>query len=342
MRLCDRPIEDEDLFNLLSSGAGSIVHAVLYMVPSTGTCSSLGPYPWDFSINASPGPDSADIRCIQSLQELTNVIPLLARADELPSEALTLSKDRFVNMLSDQGLDWFSFTEAGSALNTSSVYAVSSAIQQLDCHTTDASIHMSFEILRSHVPTDLEELIGRIFSLDGSSWLRYSAALKSVSWRRRQLLESTSQFALTSRSLTTYGALVPHTGTNLYFERRQWGQIELLSWAESLQQSLRAERCHRWPPAVGANRGLDMRVAKADRYTDLDREQIDAEPANANHQDPLGLLELGSRIKHGGRLALELMSSLGVFGCISVWLIRPEMARHWGTGSAPSWCLVRL
>ncbi|KAM4055387.1 septin domain-containing protein [Hirsutella rhossiliensis] len=253
LRLCERPIEDEDLFHLLSGGAGPIVHVVLYMVPFTG-------------------PNPADIRCIKSLQKITNVIPLLARADELACEDLALSKDRLVNMLSDQGLEWFSFARPESAQNTSSIYAVSSTTEA-DCRATDASIHMSFEILQSQVSTDLEELIDRIFSLDGSSRLRYSAALKSV---------------------------------------------------------------------LDPKRGFDMPLAKTGPYTGLGQEQTNAEPVNANHQDPLGLLELGSRIKHGGRLTLELMSSLGVFGCIAMWLIRPEIARHWDAGLPPSWCLIRF
>lgn len=272
-----------------------------------------------------PGPSPADIRSIKRLQDATNVIPLLARADEITSQDVAAAKGRVVDSLHDQGVEWFSFVRPESAGKRLSIFAVSSA-PRADCQAEDANLHMSFEILPSQASTDLEELIGCVFSPEGSSWLRYSAALKATSWRRRQLLGSASHFALTSRRLTTDGALVPHTGTNLYFERRHRGQIRFSSWAESLQQSLTAERVDRSPQTWSL--GRKMLLAKVERHALPSQAQSSAECATVNPQDPLGLLELGSQVKQGGRLTLELMSSLGVFSCVAMWLIHPEMTRH--------------
>lgn len=274
---------------------------------------------------------------------MTNTIPLLARADELTDEEVRLSRDRIRQSLGGEDLECFSFAnpEPARELELPSIYAVSSATQP-DRDTIDASILMSSEYLQPLVTTELGELVHRIFSLDGSSWLRHSAAVKSVNWRRRWLRDSTARSALACRHLSYDGALVPYAVTNPYIERRYWGRVELSSWAEGLRQSLDSERFDRSRQVLNPEIARrEMPLAKTTRQRQKQpRRHLVSQPINTNHQDPLGLLELASQIKHGGSITLELLSSLGILGCLAAWLIRPELAHHWELRLSPVWCLT--
>ncbi|PFH59743.1 hypothetical protein XA68_11924 [Ophiocordyceps unilateralis] len=317
MQLCQKPIGDVDLFHLLSGGAGSIVHAVLYMLPNTG-----------------PRPE--DIKHIKMLQEMTNVIPLLARADELTDEQAVFSKRRLLSLLARENLDLFSFTGTDSAQQESSIYAVSCTAQS-DCTASEQEMHMSFEHIHPQAPTDLADLVDHIFSQDGSSWLRHSAAVKSVHWRRRQL-EMASRSALTLRNITYSGTM---TSPCLPFsEAPHRERIVFSSWAESLRQSLTAERicrsCSNLPSEV---QRIELAMTQTGKSLNVARVQKSVERTSKVHQDPLGLLKLASQINHGGRLSLELLTSLGGFG-VAAWLVRPELARQCGMGLSTSWGLA--
>lgn len=304
--LCQKPIGDTDLSHLLSGGAVSVVHAVLYMLPSTG-----------------PGPD--DIMLMRALQHMTNVIPLLARADELTGDAAALSKRRLAGLLTRENLELFSFAGVGTTRPDPSIYAVScTAFLERSEHDMHMS-HMSFEHI--HPPTDLADLVDHIFSLDGSSWLRHSAAIKCVNWRRRQL-KWASQTALTLRKL-------PYSDTMTYVtlpdvRSSQWGPIGLSSWGESLRRSLTAERVLRSPSALPSGvEGIGLAMATTRRPRNSSHRSRDAEQISSVRQDPLGLLSLTRQINQGGRISLELLASLGGLG-LAAWLVQPELARHWG------------
>lgn len=274
---------------------------------------------------------------------MTNVIPLLARADELGSGEMEASKHRLRELLGDAHSGCFSFAGPDCPRGPTSIYAVSSATH-VDNETMDASILMSSDYLEPLVQTELAQLVERMFSLDGTCWLRHSAALKFVNWRRRQLLRISAQSALTSRRLASNGALVPYVAPNPYTDRRYWGRVELLSWAEGLRQSLAAERLGRRLEGTGQELSTcNMPLAKSHggrRRRRSHHHMATTPPTNTNHQDPLGLLELASQIRNGGGLALELLSSLGIMGGLAVWFIRPELAHHWDVRLAPSWRLA--
>ncbi|RDA87499.1 hypothetical protein CP532_1644 [Ophiocordyceps camponoti-leonardi (nom. inval.)] len=308
MQLCQKPIGDSDLCHLLSGGAGSVVHAVLYMLPTT-----------------------EDIRIIRTLQEMTNVIPVLARADELTDEEAMLSKRRLLSHLARENLDLFSFAGPDSA---PSIYAVSCTAQSENT-ASDPDLHMSFEHVQQQVLTDLSDLIDRIFSIDGSSWLRHSAAVKSVSWRRRQL-ELTYHSALTLRSLTYSGTVTSpcHFAAGPHDER-----IDLSSWAESLRRSLAAERMRESYAALPSEvERVELAMTKSGKpLNKVPRRQRGAGQTSSVHQDPLGLLKLSSQVNRGGRLTLELVTSLGGVG-LAAWLVQPELARHWDL----SWCTAAI
>lgn len=280
---------------------------------------------------------------MKGLQEMTNIIPLLSRADELTDEELRLSRDKMRRSLGNQDLEFFSFAKAEEAqeLMLPSIYAVSSATLA-DRDTIDASILMNSGYLQPLVATDLEGLVHSIFSVDGSSWLRHSAAVKSVNWRRQHSRKSTSRSALACRRLSNEGANAARAVTNSYGEHRHWGRIEVASWAECLRHSLdieRFDRCRRLSAPETVWR--EMPLAKTTKQHQREAQHRFSEhPANTNHQDPLGLLELASQMKHGGGITWELLSSLGILGCLAAWFIRPELAHHWDVRLSPAWCLT--
>ncbi|KAJ6439995.1 phosducin [Purpureocillium lavendulum] len=277
------------------------------------------------------GPDATDANTIVALQGMTNVIPLLARADELTSDEVVALKDKVGQTLGESYTSCFSFANPDSVGECTRIYSVSSATHS-DPETMDASILMSSDYLQPLVDTELTQLVGLVFSPEGTSWLRHSAALKAVSWRRHQLRNSSLQSALTCRRLSSDGALVPYAMANPYMERQYWGRIEMSSWAEGLRQSLAAERLDRSQQMLGQELSKrEMPLSKKHGKTRLGkrRPRTVEEITNPNYQDPLGLLEMVGQLKHGGGITLELLSSLGVMGCIAAWFIRPELARHW-------------
>ncbi|ODA80482.1 hypothetical protein RJ55_03440 [Drechmeria coniospora] len=326
-RLCEKSLEEADLYHILSGGAGSIVDVVLYMIPHAG-----------------PTPD--DVGTMRILQGMTNVIPLLARVDELGHGEIPSSKHRLKTCLGDTYSACFSFTSPGSAQDLSDMYAVSSDTR--DSHETmEASILMSSSYLPPLVPTELQPLVERIFSLEGSSLLRHSAAVKSVNWRRRYLEEEGNswQSALTCRNLPRHGVVARYPAATAQAERQCWGRIELASWAEALRQSLAAESVGRSRDGLGSVASRrEMPLANAGTGTGRRSRQIRRQdktrPAMTSRQDPLGLLELVARIKYHGELTLELLGSLGGLGCVAAWLIRSELAHHWDVRLPPAWCLT--
>ncbi|PHH58769.1 hypothetical protein CDD81_4593 [Ophiocordyceps australis] len=300
--LCGKSMQDSDLHALVSGGSEPIVDVVLYLV-------------------SHDGPDPADLECIKSLQSLTNVIPLISRADEMSNQDLAHSKNVVAAALTE--LDLFSFTNADTGTMTPKIYAVSSATHA-DEEMMDASILMSSGYVQPLVPTDLEELVAQIFSVDGGSWLRHSAAAKAVEWRRRRLASSS---ALVSRRLASGGALVAHRPLSTYSESGHWERLDFSCWAEGLRQSLAAEKVGRLLSCSVLEvspRPLTTRESLCRR---TQRHSL-VQPVDAHSQDPLGLLELAGQLKRGGRLALELASSAGVIGGIVACMTRPDLARY--------------
>ncbi|KAL7787027.1 hypothetical protein V8C37DRAFT_391194 [Trichoderma ceciliae] len=305
--LLNRPIGDGDLWNLLSSGTEPIVDAVLYLLPHTG-------------------PEPADVETIRLLQSTTNVIPLLARADEIDSDEATASKRYIDDSLRDKDVEYFSFSAPGVSSETSDVYAVSS-ISDSDYDVMDASVLMNSEYVRPLVSTDLNRLVEQLMSQDGSARLRHAASLKCVRWRRQKAISSSSQTALTCRQPMGMYSYSPPVWGRSYLPEQYHRPLEMASWAESLRQSLEAERLGELPmqllgPGVTMN---DMPLARVDQKLRRQKhKKPKREEAVPHHQDPLGLLGLAGQIKCNSRLTLELVSSIGVIGYFTSWLVRPD------------------
>ncbi|KAL1913588.1 hypothetical protein Sste5344_000551 [Sporothrix stenoceras] len=196
-RLCTNSLSDADFVGLVSGDGGTSVDVVFYMV----------------SGHLKP----ADIEYLRLLSPLTNVVPVLARADALGTdEDVAEAKEKIARQLHEANIKPFVFTaptasqEPALTLASSSglpqPYAVSSA-NGSDHDVMDASLLMSPDYVQPLVPTDLAALVEQVFCPDGISRLRHVAAQKFAKWRRSDSADSSSNNSQTSRPQLLYRPL---------------------------------------------------------------------------------------------------------------------------------------
>ncbi|CAK7203435.1 hypothetical protein SEUCBS139899_006169 [Sporothrix eucalyptigena] len=196
-KLCTNSLNDSDFVGLVSGDGATSVDVVFYLV----------------SGNLKP----ADIEYLRLLTPLTNVIPLLARADSLRTEKdVADAKEKIARQLHEANIKPFVFTvptaaqEFALTLASSSglpqPYAVSSATGS-DHDIMDASLLMSPDYVQPLAPTDLATLVEQVFCPDGMSRLRHSAAQKFAKWRRSESTNSSSNNGQASRPQSLYRPL---------------------------------------------------------------------------------------------------------------------------------------
>ncbi|KAH8686663.1 hypothetical protein BGZ61DRAFT_43429 [Ilyonectria robusta] len=306
--LLGKPMDDSDLFSLLNAGGEPIVDVLLYLIPNKGL-------------------EADDVEYIKNAQAVTNVIPVLARVDELGGDEVEMVRQRVLQGLAREDLDCFSFAGPHPSAEMTHVYTVSTETRP-DYDTMDASVLMNSEYIAPLVPTDLGRLVDQVFSLDGCTQLRYSAAVKCVRWRRDHGY-GVMQSALQSRSMIPRSA--PGRALRLGPANRPqcWERLELYNWANNLRQSLHAERLHSLlsersdhtssphsqlvPLALHGDKQLCLEVRRGRRR---------------RHQDPLGILELGGQLKRKGILVLEVVGSIGLVGYLVSQLVNPDWAEE--------------
>lgn len=334
-------LNELELLNLLGGDGGFQVDVVLYLVQR-----SLSP---------------VDIEYLRQLSSLTNVIPLLARSDTMGAAEQTLCKEQIRSQLREAGISPFSFATASTleaGADTPTVpYAVSSATGS-DHDVMDASLLMSPDYVQPLVPSELNLLIGQLFSPSGSSWLRHSAAKKYLQWRGT---------AAPTRSRHLYQPLSPVTGALIgrppltlarINQYRDAGaaprRIELADWAAEMHRSLAQERVRHEMPGYGAdNTWLDRNLNRCVQSGTLisacqrsgqspcrsRRRRGGSLKKTSVHQDPLGLLQVLADLKSKGWIALEVLGSLGILGGLAYYLTRQnepaptaadDWARLWG------------
>ncbi len=216
-----------------------------------------------------------DVEVLRRLSKLTNVIPLIAKAD-LHTGNISSLKSTIAADLHSANIRYFQF----AMVDTDSVtrvplapYTVSSAPSS-DTENMDASLLMSPDYVQPLIPTDLAFLVMRIFEWDTIGWLRHSAALKCLQWRNDAASASTSilrpslplggkspfyprmgmsTIASSMSSSSTSQALVSYNsgGAPSYTMARvtdhtqreeKLAQVRLAKWAGELQRSLQNER----------------------------------------------------------------------------------------------------
>ncbi|CEI68771.1 hypothetical protein FVEN_g8026 [Fusarium venenatum] len=304
--LMNKPMADLDLFNLVNSGGEPVVDTLLYLIPHSG----LG---------------QEDAEYIKRAQRMTNVIPILARADELDPEKIMHIKQQVVKYLVNKEVDFFSFEGPRASEESECVYAVSTESQP-DHDTMDASVLMNSDYIAPLVPTDLNRLVDHIFSLDGSARLRHSTAVKCIKWRRDHG-DNLLQNALSSGTVVSRS--IPERAWRLRSFRRtpSWDRLELYNWANNLRQSLQSERLYhlmeeRAISNAAARESSLVHVPKTHKKT-RSKKRRDPTPT---HQDPLGLLDIGGTLKQKGMLALEMVSSVGLVGLVASKIVHTGLS----------------
>ncbi|KAF2197820.1 hypothetical protein GQ43DRAFT_423752 [Delitschia confertaspora ATCC 74209] len=189
-------MDDNDLLGVISGNGGVQVDVVIYLL--------------------SPTQDiSKDIYYMRRLSSLTNVIPIIAKADSVTLDEILAIKTSILARLqttsikpflfgkqlddallevqglaasippldSTSSLDSSTEPNSGPLRNPTHPYAISSLLGP-DNETMDASLLMSSEYMQPLLPSELAYLVAEIFNPDSISWLRYSAARKFLAWRR--------------------------------------------------------------------------------------------------------------------------------------------------------------
>ncbi|KAI1412925.1 Septin-domain-containing protein [Hypoxylon sp. FL1857] len=337
-KLSSDTMTDSDMLSMLGGGGGSQVDVVFYLI----------------SQKMRP----VDLEYIRRLTSLTNVIPILARADSFSPEQLVMCKEQVAGQLREAGLNVFSFAPAGTQASTTSVpnipYAVSSATGS-DHEIMDASLLMSPDYVQPLMTSDLRYLVESLFSPNGISWLRHAAAKKYLEWRnttpsrpRHLYRPLNAPRPVPSSALTRPpgNSTVPCSSLALTClnDQHQYydpPQLRVVDWAADLQRSLAGERAQyealaRGERAVWLTEKLNecvqdgtlVAVRKARGTSSAGVRKASRRGLSRKtmqHQDPLGLLQVTADLKARGWVALEVIGSLGVIGGLAFWLSR----HHW-------------
>ena len=224
------------------------------------------------------GVKPVDLEYIRRLSPLTNVIPIIAKADTLDAAEIKSLKVSIVNELRSADVRPFLFgmtdDDPQRRVEPCAPFAISSAVAS-DAENMDASLLMSPDYIQPLVSTELVALVGRVFERDSIAWLRHAAAKKFIHWRNRSAsssmmtqsphslsmqsstyaqdaISSPSSFFDSSSSPLPSHVLVPPMGaTSSYALARvtdhtrheeRMAQVRLAKWASDLQRSLQNER----------------------------------------------------------------------------------------------------
>ncbi|KAH8723942.1 Septin-domain-containing protein [Phaeosphaeriaceae sp. PMI808] len=182
-------MEDSDVLGVVSGNGGVSIDVVLYLLP--------------------PNKDiSTDIAFMQRLSSLTNVIPVIAKADTLSAQEAIALKTSVLARLQTTPIKPFLFGKAldDSLLAVQSLSIIHPQLQRAepeqypftnptypytistisgpDNETMDASLLMSPDYVQPLLPSELSTLVNQVFEPDSIAWLRHSAAKRFLAWRR--------------------------------------------------------------------------------------------------------------------------------------------------------------
>lgn len=229
---------------------------------------------WANGLHAELKPIDAEF--LRRLSNLTNVVPLIAKAD-LHAGNITSLKASIAGDLHSANIRPFHFSKTSDdtvspAKIPSPPYAVSSASTN-DTENMDASLLMSPDYVQPLIPTELAFLVEQMFDRDTIAWLRHSTATKCLQWRNSASSRSfpvpsprsplggptpfstrmgVSPLSSLSSSSTSQALVSYHSaGASSYTLARvadhtqreeKLAQVRLAKWAGELQRSLQNER----------------------------------------------------------------------------------------------------
>ena len=167
---------DSHLLTALSGEGGLQVDAVLYVFGAEATSLIEG---------------EKDL--LKQLSRMTNLIPLLGRADTCSAEELTFRRRQVLETLDELHCERYAVVEP--SLELASVVADSSRLEPFaissalgdDTETMDASLLMSSEYMQPLVQSDLPYFVDRFMSPGNITRLRHFAAKKFLLWRKEHM-----------------------------------------------------------------------------------------------------------------------------------------------------------
>ncbi|KAI0199990.1 hypothetical protein F4808DRAFT_431062 [Astrocystis sublimbata] len=350
-KLSSPDLSEPDLMSMLGGDGGCQVDVVLYLI--------------------SHRLKAADLEYMRCLAALTNVIPILSRADLLSAEQIGTSKQRIAAQLASSGIQPFSFTSTADLEEqewaTPTIPYTTSSVTRDDHETMDASILMKSDYIEPLIPTDLAFLVDKMFSVDGASWLRHSAAKKYLQWRESTPRRPRDLYQLLSSPVCDYSTALTRRSDPFAtrHDRQPSGpgpgpgvRYEVADWATDLQRSQAAERQRyeallRGEHAIWLTEKLGKCVQDGSlTATSPGHGAVTNNGSNGGrrsprgkrgasktqqHQDPLGLLQATLDMKAKSWLAVEIASGLGLIGLagLACWVGWPSKA----IGRMNEWCM---
>lgn len=173
-------MNDSELISLLSGEGGVNIDAVLWLFDPP-SMSNLQTIPMA----------SCQKQLFQKLCKVTNVVPLIGRADCTDEVSMRSHKEKIISWLPGGLNDTFSFHIPNSGPHQldgapREPFAVSSA-QGDDAETIDASVLMSSQYVAPLVTSELAYLTEQLLDPDNIIRMRHLAATKFLLWRHNNL-----------------------------------------------------------------------------------------------------------------------------------------------------------
>lgn len=241
-------LEDSELLNSLSGGGGVQVDVTLYLfrpgkhLRARDFCTSNKLTLHTACTHISP----AELRILRRLSSLTNLIPVIGKADTCSVDHIQDAKTALRGILDAAGVKTSTFRndyvkKSGAEGKAREMpYAISSAVGD-DSDIMDASLLMSPEYSQPLMPSDVAELAYQLFEPENIRWLRHCAVKKFLRWRRENLGTSIQSHknelnaislghqaylsGARTGSLLAYppsGVLVPHTQLDSHSSEIEW------------------------------------------------------------------------------------------------------------------------
>jgi hypothetical protein len=251
-----RGLSESDMINMLSGNGGSQVDLVFYIFTQSKPARRLT----SGSANRISEVRSVDIEYLRRLSPLTNIIPLISRADTSNADEVNFLKKNICSELEANNIKPFLFGLSPEKIQyplPQPPYTISTHPSK-DDETMDASLLMSPDYIQPLIPSELAYLVSQVFSPETVSWLRHSAAKKFIQWRGtstptskpqslyRPITYSFSISASQSQVLTApVGATTSYALARItdHTQREEKiAQVRLANWAADLQRSLQNER----------------------------------------------------------------------------------------------------
>ncbi|KAK5111106.1 hypothetical protein LTR62_005305 [Meristemomyces frigidus] len=173
-------MQDSELVNILGGDGGTQIDVVLWLFDTAPLAKSAVLL------------DGKQKLLFQSLCKCTNLIPLLARADEQDAAATEVCRQQVQQAVEEMGVEVYDPTRfdglsQDAHLESPSIpFAISSALSD-DTETIDASILMSSQYLQPLVPSELNHLVAHLLHPENIARMRHRSATKVLFWRQAHL-----------------------------------------------------------------------------------------------------------------------------------------------------------